>query len=453
VGVVGGKMDREGRQLEYKVSFGNMKSIYRSIVAFSNDIGGKIVVGVEDKSLAVVGLSEQDIDFGLEEMPKAIFDAISPVCIPLVTTETIAGKCCLVIQVFAGQKKPYYIKAEGLPKGVYVRIGANNKKATEDILEDLLRDSQRRFWDEELTNLTLDQLDVQQIEGLYGKGWDDTLLRADGVLGLTPRGEEKVSQSGVIYFHPNPAILLPQAEVLYTQFDGENMARAIRTIDFSGPLPQLVLRIMAELKPHVVLREEVRGAKREKVKWAIPEIVLREVLLNALLHRKYSIMGAIKIAVFSNRIEVFSPGNFPGPIDLHQLGNGVSYTRNPRLRQLARKAGLVEKRGMGFRIMLDECDRNGNASPKVEEGGDYVKVTLYFDQQLDRTLELPDAYAELQEYRNKGLALQPKQVSEIMGVSINTARSRLVELVGMDIMKRKGAGRSLTYHWVNESDE
>ena len=441
-------MDREGRQLEYKVSFGNMKSIYRSIVAFSNDIGGKIVVGVEDKSHAVVGLSEQDIEFGLEEMPKAFFDAITPVCTPLMTTETIAGQCCLVIQVFAGQKKPYFIKAEGIPKGVYVRIGANNKKATEDILEDLIRDSQRRFWDEELTNVSLDQLDVQQIEGHYGKGWDDTLLRADGVLALTPRGEEKVSQAGVIYFHPNPAIPLPQAEILYTQFEGEDMTRAIRTIDFSGPLPQLVLRVMAELKPHVVQREAVRGTKRENVKWAIPEIVLREVLLNALLHRKYSIMGALKIAVFPNRIEVFSPGNFPGPIDLHQLGNGVSYTRNPRLRQLARKAGLVEKRGMGFRIMLDECAKNGNTSPIVEEGGDYVKVTLYFEQQAKVTLDLPEAYTDLQEYRDQGIPLQPKQVSQILGVSINTARSRLVELVGMNMMERKGAGRSLTYYWV-----
>jgi ATP-dependent DNA helicase RecG len=128
------------------------------------------------------------------------------------------------------------------------------------------------------------------------------------------------------------------------------MDQALRTIDFSGPLPQLVTRVMEELKPHLVSKEKVIGIHREAVEWVLPEIVLRESLLNALLHRKYSIMGAIKVAVFSDRIEIFSLGNFPGPVDINQLGNGVSYTRNPKLRQLARKAGLVEKRGMGFPI-------------------------------------------------------------------------------------------------------
>jgi ATP-dependent DNA helicase RecG len=128
------------------------------------------------------------------------------------------------------------------------------------------------------------------------------------------------------------------------------MDQALRTIDFSGPLPQLVTRVMEELKPHLVSKEKVIGIHRKAVEWVLPEIVLRESLLNALLHRKYSIMGAIKVAVFSDRIEIFSLGNFPGPVDINQLGNGVSYTRNPKLRQLARKAGLVEKRGMGFPI-------------------------------------------------------------------------------------------------------
>ncbi len=441
-------LEREGRQVEYKISLENKKSIYRAIVSFSNDIGGKIIVGIADNRREVKGLTESEIENGLEELPKGIYDTISPSCTPMITTEIIEGVQCLVINVTPGPKKPYYIKSEGIPKGVYTRIGAHNKRVSDDMLEDLVRESQRQFWDEQLTDFQMEDLDARHLESFYGKGWQTSLLRADGVLGYSPRGDERVTNGGIIYFHPKPNMVFPQAEVLFTQFEGETMDRAIRTIDFSGPLPQLISRVMAELKPYITLKEEVRGVRREVVEWIIPEIVLRESLLNALLHRKYSIMGAIKIAVFSDRIDIFSPGNFPGPVDLQQLGNGVSYTRNPRMRQLARKAGLVEKRGMGFYIILKACEENGNARPMVEEGGDYVKVTLLLKKSLKDQTSLGVAYDGLQAFRKNHSSLQPKVAAELLGVSINTARARLMELVHKGVMEKRGSGRGVTYYWV-----
>ena len=61
----------------------------------------------------------------------------------------------------------------------------------------------------------------------------------------------------------------------------------------------------------------------------IPKVALREAIINAVLHRKYSIPGAIKIAIYDNRIELFSPGDFPGLVDLNSLGDGTTYLRNP----------------------------------------------------------------------------------------------------------------------------
>lgn len=441
-------MEREGRQLEYKASFGNLKSIYKAVVAFSNDIGGKIIIGVDNKSRIPTGLTEAQIEYGLEELPKGIFDTISPVCLPIITTENFNDKQCLVVQVVPGQKKPYFIKKDGLPKGVYVRIGAHNKRATDDLMIDLVRESQRKFWDEELTDLTTSDLDIQQLKNYYGEAWDETLLRSDGILSLSPRGDDRVTNGGAIYFHPNPATIFPQAELLFSQFEGDSLAHPIRTMDLSGPLPQLVLRTMQELKPHLVKRESVNGVFRKDSQWQVPEIALRETLLNALLHRKYSIMGATKVALFSDRIEIFSPGNFPGPVDLSQLGNGVSYTRNPRLRQMARKAGLVEKRGIGFQLILKSCEENANPRPKVEEGGDHVKVTLYRTQHLEAIQQLPSHLKALQPYLDSRESLQPKQVSKLLNVSINTARSRLMDLVHLGLMEKKGAGRGLAYHWL-----
>ncbi len=77
----------------------------------------------------------------------------------------------------------------------------------------------------------------------------------------------------------------------------------------------------------------------------IPQIAIREAIINALVHRKYSIPGAIKIALYDDRLEIFSPGNFPGLVDVNNLGDGTTYLRNPHLVMLARKMKLVEKLG------------------------------------------------------------------------------------------------------------
>jgi ATP-dependent DNA helicase RecG len=353
----------------------------------------------------------------------------------------------LVILVSPGQKKPYFIKAEGIPKGVYYRVGAHNKRANEDLMEDLMLESERKYWDEEITNVNIEELDHHSMESFYGKGWSENILLADGILNHSSHGEKKVTRAGIIYFHPKPSQFYHQAEVLYTEFEDSTMTQAIKTVDFTGPLPQLVLQVTQQLKRHLVKKEEIQGVQRKDIDWQIPEIVIRESLLNALLHRKYSIPGAIKVAVFQDRIEIFSPGNFPGPIDLEQLGNGTSYTRNPKLRQLARKDGLVEKRGMGFRIILGECQKNGNPKPKVEEGGDYIKVTLYRNQEDTHSQALPELYSALQRHKDKMEPVQPKQIAEVLNVSINTARSRLVDLVDKGYMFRSGAGRGVKYHW------
>ena len=161
----------------------------------------------------------------------------------------------------------------------------------------------------------------------------------------------------------------------------------------------------------------------------------------------YAIPSAVKVALFPDRLEVFSPGNFPGPIDLEQLGSGVSYARNPRLRHLARKAGLVEKRGLGFRLILDSCLENRNRRPVIVEGGDYVKVILFRGRE-ESPGGLPEDIQALLPYRDSNRLIKTGEAKELLGVSINTARARLKELVRLGYLQPKGKGRATTYFWT-----
>jgi len=98
--------------------------------------------------------------------------------------------------------------------------------------------------------------------------------------------------------------------------------------------------------------------------------------MNAIVHRDYSIPAPTKIAIYNDRMEVFSPENFPGPIDLDDLEKGLTFIRNPIICRIFREAGYIEKLGSGFR-MLFESYRNYNLlRPSVIEGNGFIKCIL-----------------------------------------------------------------------------
>jgi ATP-dependent DNA helicase RecG len=444
----GGLMLREGRQIEYKEKIVRYESLCKTVVAFSNDIGGTLTIGIKDGSLKVTGLCEEEIERLYEEIPKAVYDALTPYCLPEITTKIIDSHEVLEINIRKGDRKPYFIKSEGIPKGVYLRIGSHNRRVTPELMEDLQREAANRFWDSELTDIAQESLEPLQLQQFYPDGRELNLLAADKIIGLKPLSTEyTITNGGLVYFHENPAEHLPQCEILYTEFKDTTMDKIVVTKDLQGPLPVLVQKVIALLQNHIVATEKMVGMRRIPDKFKIPEIVIREVILNALIHRKYTIQDAIKIAVFSDRIEVFSPGNFPGPINLAELGNGISYARNPAIRHLARKAGLVEKRGMGFLSILRECKKNGNRRPLVVEGPDFVKVTLYFEQSESMQAELSKEYFPLSSYRQSNQPIQTSEVKELLRVSINTARQRLYELVESGFLEQRGKGRASKYYW------
>lgn len=181
-------LEREGRQREYKEYLPDYRGVIRTAVAFSNDIGGTIIIGVRDGSGEIVGLSDQQVETYLEEIPQALFDAIAPACRPLVTPKIVGEKKVVEIEIFPGSNKPYYILAQGLERGVYVRVGAHTKRANEDVVRDLQRERDRRFFDEELaTTESVDSLDLMSLRSFYGSNTlSNELLLADKAIGLAP---------------------------------------------------------------------------------------------------------------------------------------------------------------------------------------------------------------------------------------------------------------------------
>jgi ATP-dependent DNA helicase RecG len=137
----------ESRRLEFKGTFPKGGQLARTATAFANGAGGKIVFGVKNDPREIVGIPDDQI-FSLEEkISSHIFDRCAPAIIPEIFIQAVEGKHLLVVEIFPGPQKPYYMKSQGKHKGTYGRIGSSNRVASQEMLESLEREKRNIFFD------------------------------------------------------------------------------------------------------------------------------------------------------------------------------------------------------------------------------------------------------------------------------------------------------------------
>ncbi|WP_194848242.1 RNA-binding domain-containing protein [Candidatus Neptunochlamydia vexilliferae] len=436
--------ERESKALEFKSKLPQFMTLIKTCVAFANGSGGKIIIGVENDSREVIGITDQDRERLFESFPNSLYDSVSPTLLLQVWGKSYNDVSVLVIEIPTSPKKPYFLKSDGMPKGVYIRVGSSTRRATEDYIEELVREGKRLTYDEEIVREPRSILSNDLLEEFYKERVTDRRLMADKVIALSPNRKEKYAPTvaGTLFFSENPQDYVAEATVLCTRFKGDKGREIIQTQELTGPLDQLAVHAYQLASSWMERDYRLQGVKL-KGKLPVPKEALREAIINALIHRKYSIPGAVKIAIYDHRCEIFNPGAFPGVVDLDSLGDGTTYLRNPHIAKIARHMGLVEKLGSGIRLIFDSCKRAGLMPPEYAEGGDFVKVTFSFKRA--KKAKDSDEEAILRLIEEKG-SLSVKDVVEHLRVSRNTATRRLTALIKKGKLFRKGKGPSVRYY-------
>ena len=138
----------ESKNVEFKVQRPDKSIKYmKSVVAFANGKGGQIVFGVDDKTREVVGIPEDIVFQEIDAITNAISDSCEPTIIPDVYLQNINGKPVIVAEIRAGRQKPYYIKADGLENGVYIRVSGTTRPADRDMSRELYYECDGRSFD------------------------------------------------------------------------------------------------------------------------------------------------------------------------------------------------------------------------------------------------------------------------------------------------------------------
>lgn len=435
--------ERESRTLEFKSELPNFEKLVKTCIAFANGAGGQIVIGVEDGTRKVVGIEDKDRDRLYDEFPNSLYDSVSPTLLAQIYEKRLGDQSVLIIQIPPNLKKPYFMKREGFPKGVYVRVGTSTRKANQDYIEDLVREGNRLNFDEEVILQDMNALSKELVKQFYGRGINIKKMLSDKVIALSSTNQDvhHPTVTGVLFFTEDPHKYLPEASVVCTCFRGDKGREIIQTQELTGPIDKLAedsLKLVVSL----ISRDYKLHGAHLKGQTLIPEKALREAIVNALIHRKYSVPGAIKIAIYEHHLDILSPGCFPGLVDLENLGDGTTFLRNPHIARIAHRMGLVEKLGSGIRLIFDSCMEAHLKQPVYQEGNDAVKITFYFESILkEKQSEEEIIFSSIE--RLGKLSIQDVMVS--LNVSRNTATRKLNKFVKEKKIIREGGGPSVRY--------
>ncbi|MCF6178310.1 MAG: helix-turn-helix domain-containing protein [Geopsychrobacter sp.] len=372
----------EGKILEFKRDLSSPQNLLKALIAFANTAGGKVIVGVNDKTRLPIGI-DKPLDEE-ERLCNLIADSISPRLVPNIEMTTIAGKTLLVVEVFLSGSRPHFLKAEGPESGVYVRLGSTNRQADRELIAELRRTAEGVAFDElPLSDLSVDDLDLAAIKTLFHDKRD---LGENDLCTLRlltkEQGRLVPTKGAMLLFGKDRERYFPDAWVQCGRFVGKDKAEIFDHIELYDHLPQAVDSIMLFLKKHAMRSADFSEVRRKDV-WSIPLGILREAVINALVHADYSQRGTpIRIAFFDDRIEIENPGILLPGMTIDDMRQGVSKIRNHVIARMFRELNLIEQWGSGVRRIFKEAAEQGLPAPEIVEIGMRMRFIVPLSEML-----------------------------------------------------------------------
>ena len=397
----------ENERIEAKRAQDVGKSLLETICAFANEPGmdgGWLLLGVapDEQALfpgyAVEGVTDPDkLSADIASQCASVFN------MPLrvdIRTESLEGKPVIVVSVpeAAPQAKPIYFKSTGLPRGAFRRIGSTDQRCTEDDLEALYASRQHESFDAGLVaGAELDDLDEKVIADYRAARaeanpdaeelrWADLeLLQALNAVRRDASGAWKPTVAGLLLFGTAVALRrsFPMTRVDYIRVPGREWVphpeRRFDTVELRAPMFSLLRRIQAAILddlPKSFGLEE--GQLQRSDQPVIPLRALREVLVNALMHRSYRAHAPVQVIRYANRLEIRNPGFSLKSRD--HLGEPGSMSRNPHIAAVLHETRFAETKGSGIRAIREAMDKAGLVPPLFESdrGQDQFSVFFFF---------------------------------------------------------------------------
>ncbi len=373
----------ESETIEFKRSTGEMKEAMQTLCAFLNAAGGTVLFGIKPDAT----IEGQDVsDRTLREIAHSADRFEPPAHVSIRRIKTVSNRTVVAVAVEGGEElRPFVYEGHA-----YERVGSTTRRMPQSKYERLLieRGHSRRRWEnlpaDGLALKDLDRKEILRTRELaiqqnrispdtgrdIGEILDRLGLRVSGVL---------TQAAHVLYgkrFLPNyPQCFLKLGRFRGTEITGDIVDNRLEHMNAFA----MVRESMAFLERTMPLGARFpEGQIFREDRFPVPLDALREIVLNAVMHRDYShYSGYVAIAVFDDRIEIQSYGRLPNGITVEQLsGPHRSKPTNPLIAEAFHRTGAVEIWGRGTNRVIATCKQHGVAEPTFEEREGFLIVTF-----------------------------------------------------------------------------
>ena len=428
------KMLYENENTEFKSALTG--DIYKEVIAFANNGGGVIYIGVDDNGNEI-GVA--DVDETYTRLTNGIRDAISP-DVTVFCKYSLNENNVIKIEISEGARKPYYLKSKGIkPSGVYVRQGASSVPASEDQIRLMIKMSDGdSFEGIRSLNQELTFVSAKQAFEKYGVEFSENKYR---VLGITTDSNDLYTNLGLL--------LSDQCKhsIKAAVFANEDNTSFLDSKEFTGS----ILRQLDDAYSYLMLNNrnnaEFKGLERVE-HYSYPQEALREALLNALVHRDYAFSGSIIININESQIEFISLGGLLPGLSAEDIQNGISQPRNPKLAEVFHRLRLIESYGTGIRrifTLYRDCEKK----PEIIVTPNTFKLILpnrnYYSTDKSEEKALNDQQRTILQYIERNGAITEETAQKLLGVKRTRAYVILKEMRDNGLIVVQGRGQNKKY--------
>lgn len=441
---------RESQNIEWKLLW---KDEYlKWICGFANAQGGQIFLGLNDDG-KVVGLRKYR--HRMESLPGKILSSLGILC-----------------DVNLHQKEDkYYIEivvnAYDVPISYqgkyYYRSGSTKQILQGTALNDFLMQKSGKTWDVILEpHAHLDDLSISTIEQFKQGAMTSQRLTligedspADILKNLRLQKKEKIKRAAILLFGEDPREFYPTAYIKIGKF-GASEADLLTQEIVEGNIIELADKTMAILDAKYILSNiSYEGLQRQE-KPEYPPLAIREILLNALVHRTY-IHAPIQISIYKDKMMVWNEGALPSGLTIEDLKKKhPSLPKNPLIAEVCFKGGLIEAWGRGIPKIIEECKKWQLPEPQIELLGGGIAITLYknrYTQEYLDSLDLSDRQRRAMNYVREHGQITNSIYQELNNITDRTARRDIHELVELyGLLEKKGTTKGAYYCLVGRDE-
>ena len=382
----------ESKNVEFKENLPEKSIKYmKSVVAFANGTGGKIIFGIADKTREVVGFDKEDVFKKMDAIANVVSDSCEPAIIPNITLQTVDGKTVIVEEVSEGRQQ----------------------------------------------------------------------LRSWGVL-IEREGKDYPSNAFAILTGNGGLHVTTQCGV----FKGTTKAIFVDRREYTGPIWEQIDEAFQFVLRNIHLGATIVGIYRQDI-YEIPPDAIRELIINAMVHRSYLDHGTIQVAVYDNRLEITSPGKLPMGQTMERIKEGYSKIRNEALAHAFAYMNLIEHWGSGIPRIIYKVKAAGLREPEFIGGKIDLRINIYRGQVDGTIVDLNDPNAavkppvnrwetadkmpaneqeqQIYKYVSENVGITTAQAMKLLGIKQRRAREILVKMVENGWLKKEGASRSTIY--------